>query len=147
MVDEGQAAADAAWACLLACLLAPPSTTRSRRPEEFAALADYAVDDFMSEAASEVEVFSTKVDRATATVLTLNMSAYVAACGFLEMPVGGGRQIARGSCVASRVLWQWHAPAAVPAPANPAVNLVVAHGSGHERATHSVLPSGHGTQP
>ena len=38
---------------------APPSTTRSRRPEEFAALADYAVDDFMSEAASEVEVFST----------------------------------------------------------------------------------------
>jgi hypothetical protein len=49
MVDEGQAAADAA----------PPSTTRSRRPEEFAALADYAVDDFMSEAASEVEVFST----------------------------------------------------------------------------------------
>jgi hypothetical protein len=72
-------------------LLAPPSTTRSRRPEEFAALADYAVDDFMSEAASEVEVFSTKVDRATATVLTLNMSAYVAACGFLEMPVGGGR--------------------------------------------------------
>ena len=49
MVDEGQAAADAA----------PPSTTRSRRPEEFAALADYDVDDFMSEAASEVEVFST----------------------------------------------------------------------------------------
>ncbi len=49
MVDEGQAAADAS----------PPSTTRSRRPEEFAALADYAVDDFMSEAASEVEVFST----------------------------------------------------------------------------------------
>jgi len=49
MVDEGQAAADAA----------PPSMTRSRRPEEFVALADYAVDDFMSEAASEVEVFST----------------------------------------------------------------------------------------
>ncbi len=28
-------------------------------PEEFAALADYAVDDFMSEAASDVEVFAT----------------------------------------------------------------------------------------
>ena len=56
-----------------------------------------------------------------ATVLTLNMSACVAACGFLEMPVGGGRQIARGSCVASRVLRQWRAPAAVPVPANPAV--------------------------
>ena len=32
--------------------------------EEFAALADYAVNDFMSEAASDVEVFAT---RATAT--------------------------------------------------------------------------------
>jgi hypothetical protein len=58
MVDEGQAAADAAPP--RAADAAPPSTTRSRRPEEFAALADYAVcDDFMSEAASEVEVFST----------------------------------------------------------------------------------------
>lgn len=51
MVDEGQAAADAA----------PPNTTRSRRPKEFAALVDYAVDDFMSEGAtSEVKVFSTE---------------------------------------------------------------------------------------
>ena len=28
-------------------------------PEEFAALADYSIDDFMSEAASDVEVFAT----------------------------------------------------------------------------------------
>jgi hypothetical protein len=28
-------------------------------PEEFAALAEYAIDDFMSEAASDVEVFAT----------------------------------------------------------------------------------------
>ena len=31
-------------------------------PEEFAALADYAVDDFMSEAASDVEVFASNVE-------------------------------------------------------------------------------------
>ncbi len=104
----------------------------------------------MSEAASEVEVFSTKVDRATATVLTLNMSAYVAACGFLEMPVGGARQIARGSCVASRVLWQigngMHPQLCPRLPTPPStLNLVVA--MTHERAEHSVLPSGHGTQP
>jgi hypothetical protein len=28
-------------------------------PEEFAALADYTIDDFMSEAASDVEIFAT----------------------------------------------------------------------------------------
>jgi len=34
-------------------------TATADAPEEFAALADYAVDDFMSEAASDVEVFAT----------------------------------------------------------------------------------------